>query len=105
MPQRFSYRTRLHGISFFDRRVPVFVLVQLRNGSRLGGYYGFESYATSFPTEGDIYLETVYRVDENGEFKEPITDSAGVIVRKDQYDLIEFFNPEEEEQRDGKEGP
>ena len=54
---------------FFDRRVPVFVLVQLRNGSMLGGYYGFQSYATSFPTEGDIYLETVYEVDEDGKIQ------------------------------------
>ena len=81
---------------FFDRRVPVFVLVQLRNGSMLGGYYGFQSYATSFPTEGDIYLETVYELDEDGKFKEPIDDSGGAIIRKDQYELIEFFNPQEE---------
>ena len=88
---------------FFDRRIPVFVLVQLRNGSRLGGFYGSQSYATSFPREGDIFLETVYHVDENGKFGEPIEGSGGAIVRRDQYDLIEFFNPEEE--HDGKEGP
>ncbi len=81
---------------FFDRREPVFVLVQLKNGSMLGGYYGFRSYATSFPTEGDIYLETVYEVDEAGTFKEPIEDSNGAIIRKDQYELIEFFKPLEE---------
>ena len=82
---------------FFGRRVPVFVLVQLRNGSRLGGYYGFQSYASSFPTEGDIYLEAVYRVDEDGKFGEPIEGSGGAIIRKDQYDLIEFFTPSQEE--------
>lgn len=81
---------------FFDRREPVFVLVQLKNGSMLGGYYGFRSYATSFPTEGDIYLETVYEVDKAGTFKEPIGDSHGAIIRKDQYELIEFFKPQEE---------
>ena len=80
---------------FFDRRVSVFVLVQLKNGSKLGGYYGSESYATSFPTEGDIYLETVYRVDEDGKFKESIDGSGGAIIRKDQYELIEFFKPQE----------
>ena len=80
---------------FFDRRVPVFVLVQLKNGSRLGGYYGYQSYATSYPTEGDIFLETVYNVDENGKFREPIEGSGGAIIRKDQYELIEVFNPQE----------
>ena len=81
---------------FFERRERVFVLVQLKNGSRLGGYYGFQSYASSFPTEGDIYLEAVYRVDEDGKFKEPMNGSRGVIIRKDQYDLIEFFTLPEE---------
>ena len=81
---------------FFDRRAPVFVLIQLKNGSKLGGYYGSESYATSFPTEGDIYLETVYRVDKDGKFKEAINRSDGAIIRKDQYDLIEFFKLQEE---------
>ena len=81
---------------FFDRREPVFVLVQLKNGSKLGGYFGFQSYATSFPTEGDIYLETVYEVDEAGKFNEPIDDSHGAIIRRDQYELIEFFKSQEE---------
>lgn len=81
---------------FFERRERVFVLVQLRNGSRIGGYYGFQSYATSFPTEGEIYLEAVYRVDEDGKFKEPMSGSRGAIIRKDQYDLIEFFTLPEE---------
>ena len=81
---------------FFGRRDPVFVLIQLRNGSRIGGYYGPQSYATSFPTEGDIYLETVYHVDEDGNFKESVEGSSGVVIRKDQYDLIEFFTPHQE---------
>lgn len=85
---------------FFSRREPIFVLVQLRNGSKIGGYYGLQSYATSFPTEGDVYLETLYYLDEDGKFTEPIDGSDGAIIRKDQYDLIEFFkppfNPEEE---------
>ncbi len=81
---------------FFDRRTPVFVLVQLKNGNKLGGYYGFKSYTTSFPTEGDIYLETVYHVDKDGKFKEAIHRSDGAIIRKDQYDLIEFFKLQEE---------
>ncbi len=76
---------------FFERRIPVFVLMQLKNGSKIGGYFGPRSYATSFPTEGDIYVETVYSVDEDGVFKEPINDTDGAIIRKDQYDLIEFF--------------
>ena len=78
---------------FFGQRETCFVLLQLKNGKRLGGYYGIESYATSFPTDGDIFLETVYHVDEDGKFGDPIEDSRGVLIRKDQYELIEFFSP------------
>ena len=81
---------------FFDRKMPAFVVLQLRNGSKFGGYFGPRSYATSFPTEGDIYLETVYKVDEEGNFTEPVDETAGAIIRKDQYDLIEFFKVPEE---------
>ena len=41
-------------------------------------------------------LETVYHVDEEGRFAGPVEDSDGAIIRKDQYDLIEFFIPPEE---------
>ncbi|MDE0684892.1 MAG: DUF6338 family protein, partial [Candidatus Poribacteria bacterium] len=68
-----------------------FVLGQLKDGNKFGGYYGFKSYVTSFPTEGDIYLETVYRVDKDGKFEAAIDGSDGAVIRKDQYDLIEFF--------------
>ena len=44
-----------------------------------------------------MYLETVYHVDEDGNFKEPVEGSSGVVIRKDQYDLIEFFTPPQED--------
>jgi hypothetical protein len=56
---------------FFDKREPVFVLVRLNNGSLIGGFWGVNSYAGSFPNDGDIYLEAVYRVDANGKFGNP----------------------------------
>jgi hypothetical protein len=76
---------------FFDARKPAFVLIQLKNGCRIGGFYGPKSYATSFPREGDIYLEAVFEVDEHGRFGDMIDNSAGVLVRKDEYELVEFF--------------
>lgn len=83
---------------YFDRREPSFVLVHLTNGSLLGGYCGARSYAGSFPRDGDIYLEAVYEVDESGHFGEPIKDSRGVLLTKDQYTYVELFAiPEEEE--------
>jgi hypothetical protein len=76
---------------FFDRRETAFVLVHLNNGRLLGGYWGGSSYAGSFPNDGDIYLEAVYTLDAAGKFGEPIPNTRGVLLRKEQYSYLELF--------------
>jgi hypothetical protein len=77
---------------FFDKREPVFILIHLKNGKMVGGYFGTDSYATSFPNEGDIYLQTVYKINNDGTFGNPINDSKGLLIRKEEYIYIELFN-------------
>jgi hypothetical protein len=77
--------------AYFDRRQRGFVLVHLKNGALLGGYWGGNSYAGAFPNDGDIYVEAVYRVDDDGRFGEPIEYTRGVLLRKDEYSYMEFF--------------
>lgn len=82
----------------FDQREPLFLLVHLTSGALIGGYYGGDSYASSFPSDGEIYIEAVYHVDEHGKFGAPIPDTRGVLLRKEQYSFIELFAvPETEE--------
>jgi hypothetical protein len=76
---------------FFDLRQPVFVLVHLNTGGLIGGYWGRNSYAGSFPNDGDIYLEAIYAVNTDGTFGNPIPDTRGLLLRKDQYSYIELF--------------
>lgn len=76
---------------FFDFRRPIFLLVTLNSGSRIGGFWGPTFYAGSFPNDGDIYLEAVYDVDEHGKFGEPKKGSRGVLIRRDQYTCVELF--------------
>lgn len=78
---------------FFSRRAPAFVLVHLKNGQLLGGYLGSSSFATSYPHQGDLYLEEVYRVDENGRFGERIDHTYGALLRREDYDYLELFHP------------
>jgi hypothetical protein len=83
---------------FFDQREPGFLLIHLTNGTLLGGYWGANSYAGSFPNDGDIYLEAVYSIDETGKFGQPIANTRGVLLRKEQYSYVELFAvPEAEE--------
>jgi hypothetical protein len=89
---------------FFDQRETGFVLVHLANDKLLGGYWGGNSYAGSFPNDGDIYLEAVYSIDDAGRFGEPIPNTRGVLLRKEQYSYVELFSvPESEEISDVKE--
>jgi hypothetical protein len=76
---------------FFDLRQPTFLLITLTNGSRVGGFWGPDSYAGSFPNDGDIYLEAVYDLDENGRFGEAKKDTLGLLIRRDQYTCVELF--------------
>lgn len=77
---------------FFDFRIPVFVLVHLKNGKMIGGYFGANSYATAFPKDGDIYIETVYKVNDDGIFDTSIELSRGLLIRKEEYTHIELFD-------------
>jgi hypothetical protein len=88
---------------FFDQREPGFALIHLNNGKLLGGYWGGNSYAGSFPNDGDIYLEAVYSVDDAGLFGEVIPNSRGVLLRKEQYSYIELFSVPSEELPNAKE--
>lgn len=76
----------------FDQRQPAFLLVHLTDGAVIGGYWGGNSYAGSFPNDGDIFIEAVYQLDEHGRFGDPIPDTRGVLLRKEQYTYIEFFS-------------
>jgi len=77
---------------FFNLRKSVFVLIHLKDGTMVGGYYGPNSYATSFPNEGDIFLEAVFQVDDKGEFGDKIEETGGILIKKSDYTFIEFFN-------------
>jgi hypothetical protein len=78
---------------YFDHRRSVFMLIHLKNGHLIGGYWGPGSYASAFPEQGDLYLSEVYGVDRSGRFLEsqPFTD--GLLIRKDEYTYIELFKP------------
>ena len=83
---------------FFDKREPVFLLIHLNDGKMIGGYFGTDSYATSFPNHGDIYLQLVFKVNDDGTFDKPIEDTKGLLIRKEEYTYLEIFNvPQQQE--------
>jgi hypothetical protein len=75
----------------FNQKKVSYIIVHLKNGRKIGGEFKDNSFASSSPAEEQIYLETVYELDENEKFKAPIERSKGIIILRDEISAIEFF--------------
>ena len=80
----------------FLRREPLFVIVHLKDGRRIGGYYGYQSFAGVHPASGHLYLETLWTLDGDGKFVAPVPDSRGIVLRPDDYHFVELLRVPEE---------
>lgn len=76
---------------FFSRREPCWILFRLRNGRSVAGYYGANSFASSYPHRRDIYVEEAWVIDDDGQFQWKVPDTAGALVSIEDCELIEFF--------------
>lgn len=76
-----------------------------KSGERLGGFYGENSFSTSFPNTQQIYVEEIYELDEQGRFpeqdKEAEPNNGGAIINREDCQYIEFLEvPEAEDSID-----
>ncbi len=75
----------------FSQQKPYWVIVHLKDGRRIGGLYGANSFASSYPANEQIYLEEVWKLDETGKFIERIDRSGGILLSKEDFEAIELF--------------
>ncbi|MGW4393721.1 DUF6338 family protein [Amycolatopsis nivea] len=99
-PARFSSVPTAWDHAFRDRR-PCFVRARLKNGGWIGGWYGPGSYASSYPQEGEVYLQTAWRLDSGGRLTERVEHTAGLYLRVDSVDFLEFLDPPTPTAQDG----
>lgn len=93
---------------FFTQREACFVLVTFDDGSRLGGSWEGNSFASSQPVGRDLYIAVQWRIDPStGAFRESLPLSRGAWVDMNRVRHIEFFNHEyeEEEREQGEDHP
>jgi hypothetical protein len=76
---------------YFIKRKPCFIIIHLKNNNLIGGYYGENSFASSYPEKTSIYLERLIYINADGTFGDPIEDSKGVLLDSDAFDYLEFF--------------
>lgn len=84
-PERYAWD------AYFAERRPTFVIVHMKDGSRIGGYFGKRSHASTEPVTGHLYLEELWELDDDGRFVAAVPDSLGGLFRPDDYVWIELF--------------
>lgn len=80
---------------YFNQRKGCWLIINLKNGERIGGNYSEKSYATSYPCKESIYLEEVWDLWEPGnekKFKQIVQDTKGILILSDNINTIEFYN-------------
>jgi len=70
---------------------PFFVRIKLRDGERVGGVFGEDSFATAYPEPQDVFLEEAWRLRQEGSFLEPLEGTAGLLVPGTSIELVEFL--------------
>jgi hypothetical protein len=80
---------------FSEKANNYYVRFHLKTGEKLGGYYGENSYATSFPHEQEVYIEEEWHLDEDGKFTEPIEGTKGALVTREDCSLVQFLEVRE----------
>jgi hypothetical protein len=73
----------------FGRLDACWVIVTLKDGSKIAGFCGAGSFASSDPKERDIYIERMYGLDEQDAWQE--IAKRGVLVPSGEIRCIEFF--------------
>lgn len=91
--ERVGFRTIHHIPTAWDWQLnqakPCWIIVTLKNGSRVFGYFGERSFAGSDPQQRDLFLEAMFRPVETGDWA-PVEETAGVLIMFDQISAIEF---------------
>ncbi|WFR72484.1 DUF6338 family protein [Prescottella defluvii] len=70
-----------------------FVRVFTKDGIWIGGYAGASSFLSGYPEPREIYLEDAWALNDAGEFTEPVTGTAGMWIRCDDAQLVQFLKP------------
>lgn len=65
------------------------MLVTLKDGSEIYGFFGAQSFAASDADRRDLYLEAQFRPLDSGEWA-PLEDTAGVLIMGEDIAAIEF---------------
>lgn len=65
-----------------------YIIVQLNDGSYIGGRFGTASHASGYPNPGNLFIEELWEVGEDGNFTGSRLQGQGVILRASDYKYV-----------------
>lgn len=70
---------------------PHWMLVTLRDGSQVAGYFGSRSYASSDPGERDLFVEQLWEIPEDGSTWQPLRPGQGILISRNEIRHVEIW--------------
>ncbi len=74
---------------FYNTNSCVWIQIELKDGKKIAGLYGSESFSSSSQSERDLYIQQAIRI-KDGKW-EKLDRSDGVLIKGDQIKYIEFI--------------
>lgn len=85
---------RAHDFAFGSNRAPGLVEITFEDGTKIAGWFGESSLASTDQARSDLYLERAYLIDDAGDWKEP-AQPRGILVNLTAVRSVEFLLPKE----------
>jgi hypothetical protein len=76
---------------FFRKSVPCWIVATMKDGKVIAGFYGPNSFASSFPAAQDLYLEKLCDLTPQGKIKGLTAFSNGCIIQMGSVSMLELF--------------
>lgn len=73
----------------FEQEQPSWIIVRLKDGSSVYGFFGNRSFAGDDPAERDLLIEAVFRPNDDGHWQ-PVADTDGILIKASEIATIEF---------------
>lgn len=74
----------------YSKTEPVWLLVTMKDGSKVAGFFGDKSFASSDASERDLYIQEIFRIVQDGPWQK-IPDNRGILIKSDEIKHVEFW--------------
>lgn len=76
----------------FAQRGTYWLVVTLKNGEKIAGMYGPNSFSSSSPSPEQIYLEEQWILNEEGGFERKVEQTSGIIILSSEIVSVELMH-------------